>query len=537
MHTTMMDRPLNVIDLIRHAQRNTPNVEIVSHNKGGVFRYTYHDAYQRICQLARSLLKLGIKPGDRIATLAWNTHQHFELFYACAGIGAICHTVNPRLLDNDIAWIIEQAEDRILFFDASFLSVVQGIRLQLGHVESFVILDERQRLTDTGVPHLIEYEALLADSSSQELDWPVLDEQLGCGLCYTSGTTGRPKGVLYSHRSTLLHAYASALPDALNLSSQDCVLPIVPMFHVNAWGLPYSLPLVGAKIVLPGSDLSGESLYRLCEAEGVTLTAGVPTVWLGLLNYLGSTQQRFTHLTRTIIGGSAVSESMLDTLENTYQVKVVHAWGMTELSPVGTVNQSTPATQQLSAPEQKKLKLKQGREVFGIELQIVDEAGKACPRDGITSGHLMVRGPWVTGRYVGESGSVSDTGWFDTGDIATIDTYGFMQIVDRSKDVIKSGGEWISSIELENAALNHPAVREAAVIAIPHEKWIERPLLICVLNSEQAVSSQALQQFLAERVPKWWIPDEIRFIENIPHGPTGKILKTRLREQFTSVES
>ena len=531
-----MQMPLRVIDLLRHAARNHPQVEIVSRRvEGDVHRYTYADAYRRVCSLSRALLTLGVSRGDKVATLAWNTYRHLELYYGTMAIGAVCHTLNPRLTVDQLAWICNHAGDRVLCFDASFAPLVAAAAPRLETVATFVLLS---RIAAMAAPQVevLDYEELLAREPDTDVDWPTPDENAPCGLCYTSGTTGDPKGVCYTPRSTLLHAWASALPDALALSAQDAVLPVVPMFHVNAWGLPFSLPMVGAKVVFPGPALDGKSLYELCEAERVTMAAGVPTIWLGLLEHVRSQGARFGSLRRTVIGGSAAGEAMVRAFELEYDVRVLHGWGMTETSPVAAINQFTPQHQALSPDERVRLQTKQGRELFGVEMRLEGEDGRELARDGAASGRLLVRGPWVVQTYQGGVAGARADGWFDTGDIATIDEDGFMLIVDRAKDVIKSGGEWISSIELENAAMTHPAVLEAAVIGVPHPKWDERPLLVCVRRAGQEVGREQLLAHLQPRVAKWWLPDAIEFVEALPHGATGKVLKTELRERFAGYQ-
>nr|WP_145552861.1 long-chain-fatty-acid--CoA ligase [Variovorax boronicumulans] len=532
-----MPMPLRVIDLLRHAARNHPQVEIVSRRvEGDVHRTTYAATYQRVCRLARALEALGVARGDKVATLAWNTDRHLELYYASMAIGAVCHTLNPRLTVDQLVWICNHAGDRVLCFDASFAPLVAAAAARLRTVTRFVLLSRTATMAAPPV-EVLDYEELLARQSDAEVDWPTPDENAPCGLCYTSGTTGDPKGVVYTPRSTLLHAWASALPDVLGLSAQDAVLPAVPMFHVNAWGLPFSLPMIGAKIVFPGPALDGKSLYELCEAEGVTLAAGVPTIWLGLLEHVRSQGVRFGTLRRTVIGGAAAGEAMVRAFEVDHDVRVLHGWGMTETSPVAALNQPTPRQRGLSTDERIRLQTKQGRELFGVEMRLEDEDGRVLARDGATSGRLLVRGPWVVHTYQGGVPGARADGWFDTGDIATIDADGFMQIVDRAKDVVKSGGEWISSIALENAAMTHPAVLEAAVIGIPHPKWDERPLLVCALRPGRVLAADALRAHLAPLVAKWWLPEAIEFVDALPHGATGKVLKTVLRARFAAAPS
>ncbi|TWT10038.1 3-(methylthio)propionyl-CoA ligase [Reyranella sp. CPCC 100927] len=531
----MQDRPLLISQLIDFAADYHGDTEIVSRTvEGPIHRYTYKDAHKRAKQMAEALTGLGIKPGDRIGTLAWNGYRHFELYYGISGMGAVCHTINPRLFPEQIAYIVNHAEDQILFADINILPLVETLAPQMKSVRHIVAMTDRAHLpADLNIPNLLVYEELIADKPGT-FEWPQFDERTASSLCYTSGTTGNPKGVLYHHRSTLLHAYASALPDGIGISARDTVLPVVPMFHVNAWGLPYSGCLSGAKLVFPGAALDGASLYELFESEGITITAGVPTVWLLLLQHLQAKNLKLSTLRKSVIGGSACPPAMIETFKRDYGVDVLHAWGMTEMSPLGTVN--TPKTKHPSLPkeEQDAVRAKQGRILFGVEMKIIDDNGTALPRDGKAFGDLLVRGPWITSGYFrGEGGSpLRDGGWFPTGDVATLDADGYMQITDRSKDVIKSGGEWISSIDLENAAMAHPAVAEAAVIGIHHPKWDERPLLIIQKKPGADVDKDTLIDFLKDKVAKWWLPDDVAFVASIPHTATGKILKTKLREDF-----
>ena len=484
------------------------------------------------------MTNLGVSSGQRVATLAWNGHRHLELYYGVSGMGAVLHTLNPRLHPDQLAWIVEHAQDQILCFDATFLPLVAAVATKLPSIKHFVLMTDRAHMPEnSGIPDLLCYEDLLSTFDG-DFVWPHLDENAASSLCYTSGTTGHPKGVLYSHRSTVLHTYASALPDALNLSARDTILPVVPMFHVNAWGLPYSACMVGAKLVLPGPGLDGQSLYELFEAEGVTLSAGVPTVWQGLLSHVQAKNLHFTSMRRTIIGGSACPPAMMQAFEDTYSVQVIHAWGMTELSPIGTVGILKGSQLDWPLSQRRDVQAKQGRAVFGIDMKIVDTHGQEMPWDGKTSGELLVRGPWVVAKYMGnenETPIVHDAaghGWFPTGDVATIDADGFMNITDRSKDVIKSGGEWIGSIDLENIAMAHPAVAMAACIAARHPKWDERPLLIVVKKPDAHVDRDELIAFYKGKIANWWTPDDVVFVDAITLGATGKILKHRLREQF-----
>jgi 3-(methylthio)propionyl---CoA ligase len=538
MHGLMMNMPLQISSLIRHADRYHGDTQIVSRLvEGGIHRYGYSDAHRRIRQLANALGALGVATHQRVGTLAWNGFRHFELYYAVSGRGAVIHTVNPRLFPEQIAYIVNHAEDQYVFFDLTFLKLIEGIAPHCKGVRGWVAMTDKAHMPQAPAVDLLCYEDLV-NAHSDDYDWPVFDESTAAGLCYTSGTTGNPKGVLYSHRSTILHAYAACLPDAINLSARDTVLPVVPMFHVNAWGLPYACPLAGCKLVFPGAQLDGASVYELFEQEQVTMSAGVPTVWLNLLNHVKEKKLAFSTFNRTVIGGSACPPAMIRTFENDYGVQVLHAWGMTELSPLGTVCTLKSKHLGQAKDEQLKVQDKQGRALFGVDMKIVDDEGKDLPWDGKAFGDLLVRGPWITTQYFkGEGGNVlredgQGRGWFPTGDVATIDPDGYMQITDRSKDVIKSGGEWISSIDLENAAMAHPAVGEAAVIGVAHPKWDERPLLVVVKKPGAQITRAELLKFFEGRVAKWWIPDDVVFVDQLPHTATGKLLKTKIREDF-----
>ncbi|MBU9125576.1 fatty-acid--CoA ligase [Burkholderia multivorans] len=527
----MMDMPLLVSSLIAHAARHAGDTEIVSKRiEGDLHRYTYRDCERRAKRLAQALARLGVEAGDRVGTLAWNGYRHLEAYYAVGGMGAVCHTINPRLFPEQIAYIVNHAEDRYVLFDINFAPLVEALAPQCPNVRGWIAMTDADHLPRGASPYLC-YETLV-EAEDGRYDWPRLDEQQACGLCYTSGTTGNPKGVLYSNRSTVLHAYGAALPDAMNLSAMDAVLPVVPMFHVNAWGLPYAVPLTGGKLVLPGKDLDGRSLYELMEAERVTFSAGVPTVWLGLLNYMREAGVRFSSLNRTVIGGSACPPAMLRTFEDDYGVRVIHAWGMTELSPLGTLAKLNWAQSQRPHDVQRRLLEKQGRVIGGVDMRIVGPDGQELPWDGVAYGELQVRGPWVIDRYFRSDTSPLVDGWFPTGDVATIDADGFLQITDRSKDVIKSGGEWISSIDVENVAIAHPGVAEAACIACAHPKWTERPLLVVVPREGANLTREALLAFYEGKVAKWWIPDDVVFVESLPHTATGKLQKLKLREMF-----
>jgi fatty-acyl-CoA synthase len=530
----MMHQPLLISSLIRHADRYFGDTEIVSRRvEGDIHRYTYRDCHRRARQMARTLGEFGVKIGDRVATLAWNGYRHMELYYAISGSGAVLHTINPRLHPEQVAYIVNHAQDQYLFFDLTFLPLVEAIAASCDTVKGFVLMCERDRMpADSTIPELLCYEDLIR-WSSDDYAWPHFDENAASSLCYTSGTTGNPKGVLYSHRSTILHSYASAMPDALAVSSREVILPVVPMFHVNAWGLPYSAALAGAKLVFPGPALDGKSLHDLFEQEQVTFSAGVPTVWNGLLAHVSQNQLRFSSLRRVVVGGSACPPAMMNAFRIGHGVDVVHAWGMTEMSPLGTV--CTLQSRHEALPEERKSAIlqKQGHVVFGVEIKIVDDEGNALPWDGETRGSLLAKGAWViNGYFRGESGEVLQDGWFPTGDVATIDADGYLQITDRTKDVIKSGGEWIGSIDLENIAVAHPAVQQAACIGVSHPKWDERPLLVVVKKPGAAVSKDELLAFYDGRIAKWWTPDDVVFVDALPIGATGKILKNRIRDQY-----
>ncbi|OON63087.1 long-chain fatty acid--CoA ligase [Massilia sp. KIM] len=530
----MMDQPLLISSIIAFAARHYGDSEIVSRRvEGDIHRYTYRDCERRARKLADALEHLGIRMGDRVATLAWNGYRHMELYYGVSGSGAVLHTINPRLHPEQIAYIVNHAEDQILFFDLTFLPAIEIMARSCKTVKRYVALCGREHMPrETSIPALLCYEELV-EGGSEDYAWPEFDERSAASLCYTSGTTGNPKGALYSHRSTVLHAYASAMPNALNVSAADVVLPVVPMFHVNAWGLPYSVPLSGAKMVYPGAALDGKSLYELFEQEGVSFSAGVPTVWLGLINYVLENDLRFSTFRRTVIGGSSCPPAMMDTLIDRLRVQVVHAWGMTEMSPLGTACTLMGKHLQQPPEAQRAVLRKQGHAIYGVDMKIVDDDGAELPWDGATSGHLLVKGPWVvSGYFRGEGGEVLQDGWFPTGDVATIDPDGYLAITDRSKDVIKSGGEWIGSIDLENVAMAHPAVLQAACIAVPHPKWAERPLLVVVRRPGMELRREDLLAFFEGKVAKWWIPDDVVFADSLPVGGTGKIQKNKLREAY-----
>ena len=527
----MMDTPLTVSSLLAHAARHFGNTEIVSRRiEGDIHRYTYRECEKRAKQLAQALIELGVQPGERIGTLAWCGYRHLEAYYGTTGFGSVCHTINPRLFPEQIAYIVNHADDSYVLFDISFADLIDTLAPQCPKVRGWIALTDEAHLPDMQTP-VLSYETLLAAQDGL-YEWPLIDERAASYLCYTSGTTGNPKGALYSHRTTVLHAYGASLPDAMSLSARDSVLPVVPMFHVNAWGIPHAAPLTGAKLVFPGKDLDGKSLYELMEAERVTYSAGVPTVWLGLLTYMKQAGVRFSSLNRTVIGGSACPPAMLRTFQDEYGVEVIHAWGMTEMSPLGTLAKLTWEQSQRSPDEQRELLEKQGHVIYGVDMKIVDPDGNELPWDGVAFGNLHVRGHWVIDRYFRNDDSPLVDGWFPTGDVATIDPDSFLHITDRSKDVIKSGGEWISSIDVENVAIAHPAVAEAACIACAHPKWTERPLLVVVKRKGVEVTRDELIAFYQGKVAKWWIPDDVVFVGELPHTATGKLQKLKLREIF-----
>ncbi|MEM5424259.1 3-(methylthio)propionyl-CoA ligase [Paraburkholderia ferrariae] len=535
MQGLMMEQPLLVASLLEHAERHHGAREIVSRRvEGDIHRYRYQDLAQRARRMANALSSLVIAPGERVATLAWNGYRHMELYFAVSGSGAVLHTLNPRLHADQLVYIIEHAHDRVIFFDLTFLPLVESVASRVTTPKFFIAMTDRAHMPRNHRlgSRLLCYEDLI-DNHKDDFEWPLLDENSASSLCYTSGTTGNPKGVLYSHRSTLLHTYAAALPDALNCSARDAILPVVPMFHVNAWGLPYIACMTGAKLVFPGPALDGKSLYQLIEEEQVTVSAGVPTVWQGLLSHVESVAASFSSMRRTVIGGAPCPTAMTQAFQKRHHVDVLHAWGMTELSPVGTVCSFKAHQTGLAEGERYALQAKQGRSVFGIDMRIVDAAGEELPWDGSAAGDLQVRGHWVASDYFGgDYASPLQDGWFPTGDVAKIDADGFMQIVDRSKDVIKSGGEWISSADIENVASLHPEVATAVCIAARHPKWDERPLLLIVKKPGSGLEAGDLLTFFDGRVAKWWKPDAVMFIDAVPIGPTGKVLKNQLRDLY-----
>lgn len=534
MHGLMQDWPLLVHTILDHAALNHAEREMVTRSvEGPIRRCTMSDLRTRSLRVAKALQQQGVRLGDRVATMAWNTDRHVETWYGIMGLGAICHTLNPRLFAEQLVYIINHAEDRLLFVDLTFLPVIQAIRDQLPTVKKVIVLTDEAHLPADTPPGTLAYESWL-DQADDDFTWARFDENTAAALCYTSGTTGNPKGVLYSHRSNVLHGLMANQSDVFALSSSDAILPIVPMFHANAWAITYAAPMAGAGLVMPGPGMDGASIWELLESEKVTCSAAVPTVWLGLLQYLDETGSQLPWLERVVIGGAACPRMMIERLEGEFDVEVVHGWGMTEMSPIGTIGAVKHATASLEGEERVDLKTKQGRSPYLVEMKVVDDEGHAQPRDGQSFGHLLVRGPAISSAYFRhEEDILTEDGWFDTGDIAHIDALGYMQITDRDKDVIKSGGEWISSIEVENAAVGCPGIAEAAVIGISHAKWGERPLLIAVRAAGSDVSKGDLLAYLEGKIATWWMPDDVVFVETLPHTATGKIKKTELREQFS----
>ena len=536
LKSLIQDQSLLISSLIQYAAQYHGKREIVTRTiDRNIHRTTYAEVYKRTQQLANALEALGAEPGDRIGTIAWNSFRHLEVYYATSGVGCVCHTINPRLFVEQLIYIINHAEDKFLFIDSSFVELVEQLSTQLEGVKGIVVMCDQEEMPVTTLDNTYCYESLISGQEDR-YSWPKFDENTASSLCYTSGTTGNPKGVLYSHRSTVLHSWCASSPDTLGICNNDSLLVIVPMFHANAWGTPYAAPMSGAKMVFPGPHLDGESLVELIEQEDVTCSAAVPTVWLGILQYLKKTNKGLGILERVAIGGTAAPPIMIRTLQEEYGVRVCHAWGMTEMSPLGTTGTLKKDSLSLPKEEQYKLQEKQGRGIYGVEMKIVDDDGGELPRDGVAFGNLMVRGPWIaSGYFKGEGGEVLDPdGWFPTGDVATLDAEGYMQITDRAKDVIKSGGEWIGSIELENVAMEHVGVAECAVIGVSHPKWDERPLLVVVREAGSEVTPEEILKFFVGKTAKWWIPDDVVFVKELPHTPTGKVLKTKLRKDFAS---
>jgi len=534
----MMDLPLLLSSVIEHAANQFGDTEIVSRETHGpLFRYTYAQCASRSRQLAKALAALGLKPGDAVGTIAWNNHRHMEAYYGVSGSGMVMHTCNPRLHPQQLIYVINHAEDKAVMFDATFAPLVKAIAPHCPQVQAWICLsDATNAAAVEGVAQVLAYDDLLA-AQTDVFDWPQFDERTAAALCYTSGTTGNPKGAMYTHRALVLNALAGIAPNVISLSTADAILPVVPMFHVNAWCIPYSAPMGGAKLVLPGPRLDGASLYELMEAEGVTVSAGVPTIWQLLLAHVEQHNLKFTTMRRTLVGGSAMPQALIAKFMDVYNVDVRHGWGMTETTAVATMGALSRKHLALKPAERHAVLAKQGKSTFGVEIKVVDEQGKTLPRDGTSQGELMVRGHWiVSGYFKGEQSPLVD-GWFPTGDIATIDPEGMMQIRDRTKDVIKTGGEWISSIDLESAAVGHPGVAMAAVIGVKHPKWDERPLMFIVRKPGATVEKEELLTFLADHVAKWWIPDDVVFLDSLPVGGTGKVQKAELRKQYGGVFS
>jgi len=530
----MQPWPLLCHKILDNAARQHGHREIVSRSiEGPIVRTTYAELRQRALRVAQRLERDGFRLGDRIATLAWNTGRHLEAWYGTMGIGAVYHTLNPRLFPDQIAWIMNHAEDRALFVDLTFMPIVEKIAPSVPSLKKIIVLTDTAHIPQTALPNVVAYEEWLAEADG-DFAWKSFDEETAAGMCYTSGTTGDPKGVLYSHRSNVLHAMIACMPDAMGISSRDVILPVVPMFHANAWGLGQSGPMIGAKMVMPGGKMDGASIYELLDTEKVSFSAAVPTVWLMLLQHLEDTGKTLPHLKKVVIGGSACPRVIMQKFQDNYDVQVIHAWGMTEMSPLGTLGTMKPENADLAGEEKLKLQEKQGYSPFGVEMKVTDDENVERPWDGKTFGRLKVRGPAVARAYYGGAGKeqFDEEGWFDTGDVAHIDALGYMQITDRAKDVIKSGGEWISTIDLENVAVGHPGVAEAAAIGVAHTKWDERPLLVVVRKPGKEVGKDELLAFMNGKVAKWWMPDDIAFVDDIPHTATGKIQKTVLRQRF-----
>jgi fatty-acyl-CoA synthase len=530
----MQDWPLLLHRIIDHAAIFHGDRKVITRSvEGPIVETNYREVRARALKVAQRLEKDGIKLSDRVATMAWNTWRHLETWYGILGVGAIYHTVNPRLFPDQIVWIVNHAEDRMMFVDLTFVPILEKIADRLPTIERYVILTDAAHMPQTNLKNAVAYESWIAEVDG-DFEWKQFDENTAAGMCYTSGTTGNPKGVLYSHRSNVLHAMIAVMPDCKGVASRDVVMPVVPLFHANGWSLAFSCPMAGATMVLPGPKMDGASIYELLNTYKVSFTAAVPTVWLMLLQDLEKTGGKLPYLNRVVIGGSACPRAMTKTFQEEYGVEVIHAWGMTEMSPLGSLCTLKPEYAELKGDALLDVQMKQGHPPFGVEMKITDDAGRDLPWDGKTFGRLKVRGPAVAKSYYkGEGAEVFGAdGWFDTGDVATMDQYGYMQITDRSKDVIKSGGEWISSIDLENLAVGHPKVAEAAVIGVAHPKWDERPLLVVVLKKGETATKEELLGFMQGKIAKWWMPDDVAFVDEIPHTATGKIQKTRLRQQF-----
>lgn len=530
----MQNDPFNLIEILEHASRFHGQVPVITRlvEDGSIHRSTYGEVASRTRKLANALTKMGVETGDRIGTLGWNTQRHLEAWYGISGQGAICHTINPRLFEEQIEYIVNHAADRILLLDPPFVPLLESLQDKLPTVERYIIFTDDQHMPETSLKNAVSYESLIADEP-ETFDWPVLDYETPAGLCYTSGTTGNPKGVQYTHRSNQIHAYAVTGPDAAGISSTETVLMVVPMFHANSWGLAYACPMAGAPLILPGAQLDGASIYELLDKEQVSFSAAVPTVWNMLLPYMDENNLKLPHLKEVLIGGSAVPRHLIEKFDSDYEVTIVQAWGMTELSPLGTTCRLKACMQDWTYEQQMAIRLKQGTPIFGCAMKIVDDDGNELPRDGQAVGRLLVKGPWVVRRYYRDSQDAVDAdGWLDTGDIANIDEHGYMQITDRAKDLIKSGGEWISSVDLENAAMGHSDVSLAAVIGVAHPKWEERPLLVVKRMEGEDVSREDMLAYLSDKVAKWWLPDDVVFVDDIPLTATGKISKLQLRQQL-----
>ncbi len=536
MKGLMQDWPLTCNRIIDHAAIQYPNRKVISRSvEGPIVETTYKQIRERALKVAQRLAKEGIKKGDRVATLAWNTARHLEVWYGILGAGAVYHTVNPRLFAEQIIYIVNHAEDKIIFVDLTFVPILEKLADKLPTLSKYIVLTDKAHMPQTALKNAVAYEDWIAEADGN-FKWVDVDENDAAGMCYTSGTTGNPKGVVYSHRSNVLHALAASVPDVIGLSSRDVVLPVVPLFHANSWSLAFSAPMTGASMVMPGAKLDGASIYELLDTYQVSVTAAVPTVWLMLLQHLEANKLKLPHLKRVLIGGSACPRAMMQKFQDVYDVQVTHAWGMTEMSPIGTAGSLKPEVAHLKGDAELDVKEKQGFSIFTVEMKITDDEDNELPWDGVKFGRLKVRGPAVASAYFkGEGGNILDReGFFDTGDVATIDPMGYMKITDRAKDVIKSGGEWISSIDLENVAVGHPDVAEAAVIGVAHPKWDERPLLIIVPKKDKKPTREEMLQFMEGKIAKWWMPDDVIFVDEIPHTATGKILKTALRDKFGS---
>jgi fatty-acyl-CoA synthase len=529
----MMQDQLLISGILEHAIQTNPNTEIVSHTiEGSIHRYSILESSKRAKKLANALKKLGIKEGDILGTMALNGYRHYELYFGISGTGSILHTLNPRLFPEQVEYIVNHAEDKFLFIDLPFLPLIESVSDNIQNVEGFIILCDKESMpSDSKLKNLMCYEELI-DNESDEFQWPELDENTASSLCYTSGTTGNPKGVLYSHRSTILHAWYACAANAMNVSSTTVILPVVPMFHVNAWGIPYAVAMFGAKLVLPGPHTSGEAITKLVQSEKVTNLMGVPTVWLDLLNYTRENNISLDTVNSVLVGGSAAPRAMIKEFQEKHDAFLLHGWGMTEMSPLGTLNAYNSDMQGMDLEERYDIQTSQGKAIYGCQIKIVDDEGKTLPNDGESFGRLMVKGAGIIERYFKSDETALENGWFDTGDVSTISIDGYMRIVDRSKDVIKTGGEWISSIDLENSAVGHPGVSEACVVGVLHPKWDERPIMFVVKNNQEDCDKDSVIEYLSDKVAKWWLPDDVIFVEELPHGATGKLLKTGLREEY-----